>query len=167
MIIKSKGSDDVDIATITSRKYTDGRTRVYTSVFNASNAEASMSVDINDNGDQYATAPYRAYNSAHTNEIVTIGSLAANPSVIHATGNETKSGNFEITGVTFIGDTDRQISAPAATGFKRMSLWSKNSTGNVTAIIELRALDNGTVALYLRKFDYSGSALGETLIASL
>lgn len=42
--------------------------------------------------DAWMTVPYRAYNAANVNDVVTIGSLAANPSVIHATGNETING---------------------------------------------------------------------------
>ena len=44
------------------------------------------------NGTTYATALARAYNSANTSDIVTIGSLASNPSVVHTTGNETVNG---------------------------------------------------------------------------
>ena len=45
-----------------------------------------------DDGTEYAVCPTRTYNSANTNDVVTIGSLAANPNVVHTTGNETAYG---------------------------------------------------------------------------
>ena len=40
---------------------------------------------VNSDGSGFMTAPVRTYNSANTNDIVTIGSLASNPSVMHPT----------------------------------------------------------------------------------
>ena len=48
--------------------------------------------------DGYITLPTRAYDSANINDAVTIGSLAANPNVVHTTGNETIDNNKTFTG---------------------------------------------------------------------
>lgn len=51
------------------------------------------SINLATNGsDAWVTAPTRAYASGNTSDIVTIGSLAANPNVVHTVGNETISG---------------------------------------------------------------------------
>lgn len=42
--------------------------------------------DASDN--EYCVAPVRSYNSANTSDLVTIGSLASNPNVVHKIGNE-------------------------------------------------------------------------------
>ena len=43
--------------------------------------------------DGWLTTSYRPYNSANVNDVVTIGSLAANPNVVHTIGNETINGS--------------------------------------------------------------------------
>jgi hypothetical protein len=54
--------------------------------------DSAIIVRQSDSGDGWATAPSRAYNSANTLDIVTIGSLASNPNVVHTTGNEDVNG---------------------------------------------------------------------------
>jgi len=44
----------------------------------------------------------RAYASANINDIVTIGSLVSNPSVLHSVGNEVKSGSLMMNGPDYV-----------------------------------------------------------------
>lgn len=73
------------IADISARRYTNNNTQRLRIVSLVS-------------GGGYASAPYRAYDSANVNDIVTIGSLAANPNVVHTTGNESLTGTKTFTG---------------------------------------------------------------------
>ena len=60
---------------------------------------ANMGLSVKSDGTKYLHAPSRAYNSANVDDVVTIGSLASNPNVVHMTGNEDIAGQKIFTNV--------------------------------------------------------------------
>ena len=93
-------------------------------------------------------ANQRDYNSANTGDIVTIGSLASNPSVVHTTGNETIAGTKTFTS---------SINVDPANGYP-IKLSNEHS-GNVTSgIIQVGPDSNHYAGLYV-KFDSSTNTM--------
>ena len=105
------------------------------------------------NGDIYALAPTRPYNAANTRDIVTIGSLASNPSVMHptythqnitfntlsgltitATDNNENSKGFELCGNILIVNLSIKISGTytGTTGWQTLFDWPAG-TNNIRA----------------------------------
>ena len=98
-----------------------------------------------DDGTEYVVLPYRTYNSANVNDAVTIGSLAANPSVIHATGNEFKSGDLSLgSGASYMnlqGGVSNQIAR----------ILKHNGVTDNVAFLDVRILNDNTAQLVLCK----------------
>ena len=122
--------------------------------------------------DGYITAPSRAYNSANTNDIVTIGSLAANPSVIHATGNETKSGNLTEIGSIYLATSSSviptRIYAYSDSNGTRTLFRTDNTDANLRAQLEIKTNSNNTIEIVLQKRTISPDAqVSSTTIATL
>lgn len=91
-------------------------------------------------GTGYMLAPTRTYNASNVNDVVTIGSLTANPSVVHTTGNES------IAGVKTFNNTIKQVQ-----GNHENRIVSSEGTNQYNAILQTYA-PNGTdvVSLILR-----------------
>ena len=121
----------------------------------------------------------RAYASANVNDIVTIGSLASNPSVIHTTGNETKTGNLTISGVfttnnnlnvrknqprTSLADTSTNLNAGTITAGDRGFFALYDTGGNIIGdiIISIDATGKGSIRARARNSD--GTTRQVTLI---
>lgn len=81
--------------------------------------------------------------------------------------NQTVPGVKTFTGNILLRDNNARLFSPTDSTMRRVSLWAINTTGNVTAVIELRALDTGAAKLYLRRFNAQGQAIDETQIATL
>ena len=92
----------------------------------------------------------RAYDSGNVDDIVTIGSLASNPNVVHTTGNETIAGQKSFSN-NIILQTGCTISYGTSGTRKETVLSAAN--GSNTAYLALRCYDGGGVALVLLKFD--------------
>lgn len=124
---------------------------------------------LNNNGsNKYATVPYRPYNSSNVNDVQTIGAVAANPSIIHAIGNETKSGTLTIPQINF-GTSSTYVDGPTGGSMNRLRLITQNNTAAIRVSLELRVNDAGTATLVFRKFNAtSGQQIGsDTIIATL
>lgn len=118
------------------------------------------------NGATYATAPTRTYNSANTGDIVTIGSLASNPSVIHATGNETKSGILTLNNPLYMSSSKTTISKSTSTDTNSMIITSISPNGTYETRLYLNAKDDGTLQLVLGKW-VNGGYVTQTVVATV
>lgn len=106
-----------------------------------------------DSSGNYATAPSRTYASANVNDVVTIGSLASNPNVLHSTGNETKTGNLTVNGAF---TTNNNLNVRKAQPRISMADTATDiSAGTITTG------DRGFFALY----DNRGSIIGDLIIS--
>lgn len=121
-----------------------------------------LSVNYDPGANQmYAMAPGRTYNSANINDIVTIGSLASNPNVVHTTGNEEMSGTLKVKSMKL--DT-----VTGAAGQTYCVMDNDNPTIDRRARLVLGILANGNVELYLEKYVLStGVRLAQQTILTL
>jgi len=84
---------DVAVGRVYARRDSSDNGNMVIDVRNPNSGDWKGAVSLAcDSSEAWFTAPFRAYNSANVNDVVTIGSLAANPNVVHTTGNETVSG---------------------------------------------------------------------------
>jgi phage-related tail fiber protein len=74
------------------RRGSTGYTELYHYLKNKNGVITYSALYMGDNNIAWMSAPYRAYSSANVNDVVTIGSLASNPDVVHTTGNESVNG---------------------------------------------------------------------------
>ena len=94
----------------------------------------------------------RPYASANINDIVTIGSLVSNPSVLHSVGNEVKSGSLMMNGPDYVAG---QYQASDAIGSKigdtvKTELKTvHDSDDSDTALLTITDTQNKTVSLRL------------------
>ena len=131
-------------------EYTIGRIIAYNPANLAQNGMLAVNVS---NTDRWATAPYRTYASSNTEDIVTIGSLVSNPSVVHTTGNESISGIKTFTTYASIpaGPLDIKHSNatyPPATDTYYPVLTIKDNNGVLIGTLYYRSLASGVTALY-------------------
>ena len=127
-------------------------TRVLTISCRSETKNGTFRVFTNESA-QWAQVSYRAYASANVDDVVTIGSLASNPNVLHSTGNETKTGNLTVTGMfTTTNNLNVRKAQP------RTSLTDTATDINAGTIT---AGDRGFFALY----DNSGSIIGDLIIS--
>ena len=104
----------------------------------------TVSIHADHDGNKYMTIPYRAYNSANVNDAVTIGSLAANPNVVHTTGNETVNGLT--TFILPIVRTDSRLSTAApATQYNLDILQTRDSNNTVINSVYMQYRTDGSV----------------------
>jgi len=124
-------------------------------------------IELKDDGSSntYVTCPTRTYNASNTNDIVTIGSLASNPSVVHTTGNETIAGNKTFTGYTFYGDANHYVTKYAESAISYLLMASQSPNATTSSRLYLRAGNDGTVTLVLGK--WFGGNYSSTTIATL
>ena len=106
---------------------------------------SSLAVFNKGSSNKYSTTAYRTYNSSNVSDIVTIGSLASNPNVVHTTGNEEMSGTLKVKSMKL--DT-----VTGAAGQTYCVLDNDNSTIDRRARLVLGVLANGNVELYLEKY---------------
>ena len=140
-------------------------------IFSPTN-NAWKGITIRDDGSNstYVTAPTRTYNSANTNDVVTIGSLAANPNVVHTTGNEDISCTKRFFSFGVKSTSFKYSESPATTVWVNSMLVSdmNNDTagvieygirqnGNRLFRLRLRAKDGTNVYKTLREMDENGN----------
>ena len=122
--------------------------------YDPANLSDSATIELyNKRTEKYATAPYRTYASGNVNDVVTIGSLASNPNVLHSTGNETKTGNLTVNGAF---TTNNNLNVKKAQPRTSMADTETNiAAGTITTG------DRGFFALY----DVNGSLIGDLIIS--
>ena len=134
---------------------------------NGSNTFADLTVRIpNDGSAAYVTAPYRAYASDNTADIVTIGSLARNPSVIHAIGNEEIGGSKRF--ILPIRKVNANMTQGKPTSSFISDLFSFQTSGGqiISEIFMLYGTD-GSVKLIARNVNPDGTMGSSVTIATL
>ena len=99
--------------------------------------------------------PTRTYNSANTYDIVTIGSLASNPNVVHTTGNETIGGtkSFDNPMIPYNGSTsglliDRNGDVTSGVAQNLIFQTIRDKNGEVLLNLWARINTTGKVDLY-------------------
>lgn len=96
----------------------------------------------------------RTYNSANVNDIVTIGSLMSNPSVVHTTGNETVNGvkTFPSNIVRKTPIPTQSTTALSATGIQFLS-----TTDDLLSNLYIRRLADGKLTLIVDLLNSDGT----------
>ena len=149
----------------------ESRALIY--AFDASNSNARNQLALgfipNNSGNArfYATlAGQRDYNSANTGDIVTIGSLAANPNVVHTTGNETIAGRKLFSNILSVITDSHQIASSDTATANQTVLKVISPDGNTECRIYITADDNNTVKIEIGKW-HNGSYVNSNVISSL
>lgn len=160
-ILQFKDSDDVEQARIDFYHITSGSKYFRQRIKAENGTEKNFSLVVDANGNGYAQAPYRTYGSANVNDIVTIGSLASNPNVVHTSNNE------NIFGIKlFENDVKKRTNLPNLTTTTGTYLGKIIFTAVDNSIAgELRFLQsNGERAIYVGVNDTSGNTTWVKLV---
>lgn len=146
-VIRYNDTNGTEVGRIDNYHLSTGTKAIRMRVKGQDGTEHSVVLNAQSGGDGFLTAPYRAYNSANVNEVVTIGSLASNPNVMHTTGNENVDGTKR-----FSSPIQNQTTIPAAT--------NPGSSMTATAI-QWIASDESTRlgSLYFAKFSDGRTAV--------
>ena len=127
--------------------------------------DARIGVYVGSTGTKWATAPVRTYNSANTDDIVTIGSLASNPNVVHTTGNESIAGNKEWSGTQTLlyqgPDVKTTLDVTSMNAFAQRSLMVGYDTNNkaISGYAVSTATSENTTKLTLSRYNTLGTVL--------
>ena len=134
-------------------------TRVLTISCRSETKNGTFRVFTNESA-QWAQVSYRAYASANVDDVVTIGSLASNPNVVHTVGNETVGGDKTMTGNFILKRLDLDILNTVSRN--AVTFYDKNAVeiGN----IRLRCNGNGTSSILIRVRNSDGTVKETTLL---
>lgn len=156
--------DSKQVGAFTVRRYAS-ETRTILQTFNASTTEKTMVLYNQDNNTAYVTVPTRAYSTSNVNDVVTIGSLASNPNVVHTTGNESIAGIKTFSDSIKFVDANHSISKFAESTRSNVLISASSPNGTTDVRFYVRANDDGTVSLVLGK--WIGGSFTSTVVSTL
>jgi phage-related tail fiber protein len=112
-------------------------------------------------------ANQRDYNSANTGDIVTIGSLASNPNVVHTTGNETIAGYKTFSsGALYALNTNHKMLGSDESAKNNTHISTVSPDGTTEIRMTVIANNGGTGSITISKF-LNGSYVNSTTIGTI